>query len=168
MLRRMLALDRQGLLVPGSRAAYATGLLALWVPPRTKAAIGRIEDLSSPEVRVVAVAKPELAPYGQASIDALQHAGVWDTVKPKIVYAENINMAKQYGTSGNADAVFTAYSLVLRESGKVIQVDERLYQPIVQKLGIIARSHHQEAARKFIEFLLSGEGKEVLREYGYR
>jgi molybdate transport system substrate-binding protein len=162
------ALDRQGLLVPGSRAVYATGLLALWIPPRTNAAIGRIEVLASPEVRVIAVAKPELAPYGQASIDALKHAGIWDKVQPKIVYAENISMAKQYGMSGNADAVFTAYSLVLHESGKVIQVDERLYQPIVQKLGIIARSHHQEAARKFVEFLLGAAGREVLRDYGYR
>src|ERR1039457_7184891 len=140
----------------------------LWIPPRTNAVVGRIEDLASSEVRVIAVAKPELAPYGQAAIDALKHAGIWDKVQPKIVYAENIGMAKQYGMSGNADAVFTSYSLVLREGGKVIQVDQRLYQPLIQEIGIIARSHHREAARKFVEFLLSGEGREVLREYGYR
>jgi molybdate transport system substrate-binding protein len=125
------ALLRLGLLVPGSRAAYATGLLALWIPTRTNAVVGRIEDLASSEVRVIAVAKPELAPYGQAAIDALKHAGIWDKVQPKIVYAENIGMAKQYGMSGNADAVFTSYSLVLREGGKVIQVDQRLYQPLI-------------------------------------
>ncbi len=70
----------------------------------------------------------------------MQHAGIWDQVKDKIVYAENINMAKQYGTSKNADAVFTAYSLVLKEAGQVIQVDEALHTPIVQKLGVLAHS----------------------------
>jgi molybdate transport system substrate-binding protein len=158
-------LERKGLLVPGSRATYATGVLALWIP---KGAVNRLEDLASAEVRVIAVAKPNLAPYGEASVDALKSAGIWAKVQPKIVYAENINMAKQYGTSGNADAVFTAYSLVLREGGKVIQVDAKLHQQLVQTLGIIARSPRQEEARKFVDFLLGAGGQEILQAYGYR
>jgi molybdate transport system substrate-binding protein len=69
-------------------------------------------------VKVIAMAKPELAPYGQAALETLQKLGIWGRVQPKVVYADNISMAKQYGTSGNADAVFTAYSLVLKGSGK--------------------------------------------------
>src|SRR5438105_3187763 len=135
-------LDRKGLLVPGTRAVYATGILALWIPPHTTAAVTRIEELTSPDVRVIAVANPELAPYGQAAIETLQRLGILTRVRAKIVYAENINMAKQYGMSNNADAVFTAYSLVLKEGGRVIQVDEKLHQPIVQELGIVAKSRH--------------------------
>ena len=71
----------------------------------------------------MAIAKPELAPNGTAAVESLHAAGLWDRVQPKIVYADNINMAKQYGASGNADAVLTAYSLVLKDGGKVIQVD---------------------------------------------
>src|ERR1035441_3357925 len=54
-------LDRKGLLSPGSRAAYAEGVLALWAPSAA-VAVNRIEDLTLPQVRVIAVAKPELAP----------------------------------------------------------------------------------------------------------
>jgi molybdate transport system substrate-binding protein len=161
------ALDRKGLLLPGSRAPFATGVLALWVPPHSKAAVGGLADLASSEVRVVAIAKPALAPYGQASIDALTYSGIWEKVRPKVVYAENINMAKQYGMSGNADAVFTAYSLVLHEGGKIVQVDDRLHQPLVQELAIIAASPHQDAARKFADFLLGDSGREILRSFGY-
>jgi molybdate transport system substrate-binding protein len=161
-------LDRKGLLVPGSRAVYATGILALWIPPQSTAAVTRIEELASPDVRVIAVANPELAPYGQAAIETLQHLGILARVKAKIVYAENINMAKQYGMSNNADAVFIAYSLVLHEGGRVIQVDEKLHQPIVQELGIVAKSRHRDAAQKFAQFLLTGAGRSVLLSSGYR
>jgi molybdate transport system substrate-binding protein len=160
-------LDREHLLLPGSRAVYATGILALWIPPG-KAGIKRVEDLASPDVHVIAAAKPELAPYGLATVETLKSLGLWDRLQPKIVYAENINMAKEYGTSKNADAVFTAYSLVLNEPGRVIQVDEKLHPPIVQELGIAAATRHPEGARAFVQFLLKGEGRDLLRKSGYR
>jgi molybdate transport system substrate-binding protein len=161
-------LDRKGLLVSGSRAVYAIGILALWIPPQSKATVSRVEDLNSPAVRVIGAAKPELAPYGQATVETLQRLGIWEQVKSKIVYASNISMAKQFGTSGNADAVFTAYSLVLNESGKVIQVNENLHRPITQALGILSSSKNQKAARLFVDFLLTGKGRDVLARSGYR
>jgi molybdate transport system substrate-binding protein len=161
-------LEQKGLLTAGSRAIYARGVLALWIPASSKAAVERVQDLTLPGVHVIAVAKPELAPYGQASVDTLQKLGIWEQVKPKVVYAENISMAKQYGQSKNADAVFTAYSLVLHEAGKVIQVDETLHKPIDQELGIVAKSNRQDAAKKFVAFLLTGAGKTILAGYGYQ
>jgi molybdate transport system substrate-binding protein len=161
-------LDHEALLVPGSNAAYAIGVLAMWIPPSGKAHISKIDDLKAKDVSVIALANPKLAPYGAAAVETLQHAGIWDQVKDKIVYAENINMAKQYGTSKNADAVFTAYSLVLKEAGQVIQVDESLHTPIVQKLGLIARSQHRDWAQSFTTFLLTGGGRAILTRYGYK
>jgi molybdate transport system substrate-binding protein len=161
-------LDREGLLAPGSRMAYATGVLAMWVPPGGHAAIERLEDLARPDVKVIAVARPELAPYGQATVETLTKLGLWDRVKPKVVYSDNIGMAKQYGTSGNADAVFTAWSLVLSEKGKVVQVDAGLHKPITQEMGMLAHSKDQEAARSFAGFLVSGKGREILAGHGYR
>ena len=160
-------LDRKGYLAPESRAVYARGVLALWVPVASKAKIQRVEDLTRPEVQVIAIAKPDLAPYGQASVDALQKLGIWERVQSKVVYAENINMARQYGQSHNADAVFTAYSLVLHEAGQIIKVHASLHKPIDQELGIVAKSKQQDAAKKFIDFLLNGEGKSMLASYGY-
>jgi molybdate transport system substrate-binding protein len=161
-------LDHEGLLAKDSNAVYAVGVLALWIPPSSKAHVDKLQDLKAQDVQVIAVANPKLAPYGAAAVETLQHAGIWDAVKGKIVYAEDISMAKQYGTSKNADAVFTAYSLVLKESGKAIQVDEALHQPLVQKMGIVARSQHMNDARKFTRFVLNGGGRDVLARYGYK
>ncbi len=161
-------LEHENLLAPGSNAVYTVGVLALWIPASSGAHVSKLEDLKGSDVRVIAVANPKLAPYGAATVEALQHSGIWDAVQSKIVYAENMNGAKQYGTSKNADAVFTAYSLVLKEAGKVIQVDDALYQPIVQKLGIVARSPHIGDAQAFTRFVLGTSGQAILARYGYK
>jgi molybdate transport system substrate-binding protein len=159
------ALVKKGVLVQGSKAVYATGILALWFPG---ARAGSLEDLVQPSIKVIALAKPELAPYGLAARDTLQKLGIWSEVEAKVVYADNISMAKQYGASGNADAVFTAYSLVLKDGGRVIQVDDKLHAPIDQAMGIVAASKNQAAGRSFMEFLLRGKGREILGGSGYR
>lgn len=161
-------LEHEHFLTPGSEAIYATGVLALWVPPGSQAPIMKLADLTNPDVRIIALANPKLAPYGEAAVETLRHAGLWDRVQSKIVYADNISMARQFGTSKNADAVFTAYSLVLKEAGKVIPVDQTMHAPIVQKLGIIAGSHHQKEAQEFAQFVLGPDGRAILSRYGYR
>lgn len=161
-------LEKKGLLAPGTRAIYATGILALWIPPTSAARIDRAEDLTGATVKVIALAKPELAPYGLAARETLRKLGIWNQVEPKVVYADNISMAKQYGTSGNADAVFTAYSLVLKEGGKVIQIADQMHAPIDQALGVMAGSKHPDTARIFVDFLLNGKGRDILRSSGYR
>src|SRR5271155_2591394 len=82
-------LEHENLLAPGSNAVYAVGVLAMWIPPGSKAPINKLEDLKLSDVKAIAVANPKLAPYGAATVEALQHAGIWDAVKDKIVYAEN-------------------------------------------------------------------------------
>jgi molybdate transport system substrate-binding protein len=162
------ALGQKGLLVPGSRAIYVQGVLALWIPATGPQQVHTLQDLTSDQVKIIALAKPELAPYGAAAVAALKKAGIWERVQSKVVYAENINMARQYGASGNADAVLTAYALVLKEKGTVVQVDRQLYPPIDQALGVLSSSRKRAEARRFVEFILRGNGKTVLGEFGYR
>ena len=150
-----------------SRAVYARGQLALWVPD-TNLSVNRLEDLLRPEVRIIAVAQPRLAPYGQAALEALKRSQVWDRVQPKIVYANNISVARQYAASGNANAAFTALSLIRRAAGTVIKVDPSLYRPIDQALGIASDTAHHEAAQRFRTFLLGPEGRRVLKNNGYQ
>src|SRR5580658_4397174 len=71
-------------------------------------------------------------------VETLKTTGLRTRVQPKIVYAENINMAGQYGTAGNAGAVFTAYSPVRQDRAKVIPVPEKTRQPVSRARAIIA------------------------------
>lgn len=157
----------KNLIDPASRAVFARGVVALWIPPSGKSGLTRMEDLTSRDIKVIAMAKPELAPYGAAAVAALKNAGVWSRVQSKVVYAENINMARQYGVLGNADAVLTAYALVMNSGGTVTRVDPGLHPSIDQALGVLSLAEHPAAARKFAEYLLRGKGREALARGGY-
>jgi molybdate transport system substrate-binding protein len=153
-----------GKLLADSRAIYARGQLALWVP---KGELSSLDDLTRPEIRMIAIAQPELAPYGQAAVEAMRTAGLWDRLQPKLVFANNIGMARQFAATGNAEAAFTAYSLVMQEPGTILKVDPKLHAPLDQALGILTASTQQEPARAFAAFLASKEGKTILRNSGY-
>jgi molybdate transport system substrate-binding protein len=154
-------------LVSESRAIYAKGELALWIPTGESSGIQELKDLTSPKIRFVAVAQPKLAPYGQAAVEALKNAHLWEALRSKIVYANSISMAKQQAATGNADAAFTAYSLVLHERGTVLKVDPALYHPIEQALGIVASTSRMKEAQQFRSFLLGPDGRAILAKSGY-
>ena len=160
-------LERKGFIVPASQAVYARGRLVLWTRPGTPVKINSLNELAEPRVRFIALAQPDSAPYGAAAVETLRKLGLWEKVRPKLVYAENIGMAKQYAASGNTEAAFTAYSLVIKDGGKALLVDEKMHRPIEQALGIVKRSKNPDAGRRYTQFLLSPAGVAILEAYGY-
>lgn len=150
-----------------TRAVYALGQLALWIPGSEQNSIRELKDLAKPQVRFIAVAQPQLAPYGQATIEALKNAALWEATQSKIVYANSISMAKQMAGTGNAEVAFTAYSLVLHDKGTVLKIDPRIYNPIKQALAIVASSKRSGEAKQFRSFLLGEEGRSILTKNGY-
>jgi molybdate transport system substrate-binding protein len=160
-------LIQSGKLLGDTRAVYARGRVALWVPQKAGVDVKTIDDLAKASVRFVAIANPQTAPYGAAAVEALKRKGLWERVQGKIVYAENVNAAKQLAATGNAEAAFTAYSLLLSEKGQVITVDESLYTPIDQALGVLASSQHRDAAQRFESFIVRGGGRAILNRFGY-
>ena len=139
----------------------------MWIPEGGPAGVHELKDLAGPQIRFVAIAQPELAPYGQATVEVLKGSDLWDAVQPKLVYGTSISMAKQFASSGSANAAFTAYSLVLHEKGTVLKIDSRLHKPLEQAMGIVAASGRVEEAKKFRSFLLGSEGRTILSNNGY-
>ena len=161
-------LDSKGLIIEGTRKLYARGRLVLWTPPGARFTITRIEDLNRSEVERVGIAKPDVAPYGRATIETLRSLNLWPQLEPKIIYGQNVSQIKQYVATGNVDAGFIPMALAHDGSGHVIEIDDRLHQPINQAIAIVKTSQKQQAARDFIEFLMSQEGQALLERYGYR
>ena len=118
-------------------------------------------------MRFIAIANPDIAPYGAAAVEVLEKQNLWHQLQPKIVRAENVNAAKQLAATGNAEAAFTAYSLVLKERGQTILIEESLHSPIDQELGIVASSQQPERARRFANFVLGEQGRTILTRFGY-
>jgi len=139
----------------------------LWIPDGEKSGVHELKDLAGPQIRFIAIAQPDLAPYGAATVEVLKGAGLWDRVQPKLVYGTSISMAKQFAASGSVNAAFTAYSLVLHEKGTVLKLDPNFYKRIEQAMGIVAASAHLEEAKQFRSFLLGAEGRTILGNNGY-
>jgi molybdate transport system substrate-binding protein len=155
-------LAKQGKLLPESVSAYAEGRLGvLWRDGKPH----DIKELHENWIRFVALANPKLAPYGLAAQQALEHAGVWQLVRHKVVFGENVRQALQLFQSGNADTVITANSLLKGKRAQLIPED--WHQPIVQKAGIVAGTKNREAAATFLKFLTGPAGQAVLRSFGF-
>jgi len=123
------------------------------------------KDLAANWVRIVALPNPKLAPYGVAAQEALEHAGIWTTVQPKIVYGENVRQTLQLFESGNADAVLTSDSLL--QGKPVTIVPNSWHSPILQKVGIISSSVQPQAAKGFTDFLLSPAAQSIFKQFGF-
>jgi molybdate transport system substrate-binding protein len=159
-------LEANGLLTPGTRALYARGRLVMWLPPSGLKA-QRIEDVTRDAFERVAIAKPDIAPYGRATVESLRKLGIWQQIEGKVVYGQSVSQTKQFAATGNAEVAFIPLALVKPGEGTFLHVDESLHQPIDQALGIVKASANQIEARKFVEFLLSPEGQTILSNKGY-
>lgn len=161
------SLERQGIILPGTKALYARGRITIWTRADSPLKIERLEDLANPEVKHVAIANPEHAPYGAAAREALQSAGVWSKVEPKLVLGENVRQALQYAETGNAEATITALSLSVQSNGRWIAVPEQLHKPLDQALAVIKETHAENEARQFASFVNGAKGRPVMRKYGF-
>jgi molybdate transport system substrate-binding protein len=160
-------LEQQGLIVPGTKAIYARGRITLWTTTDNPLRVESISDLTRPEIKRIAIANPDHAPYGLAAKQALESAGVWDAVKPKLVYGDNIRQTLQYAETGNVDVSIVALSLSQQSSGRWTLVPEQLHQPIDQGLAVIKSTHNEQAARAFAAFVTGPRGREILGKYGF-
>jgi molybdate transport system substrate-binding protein len=157
----------KGLITPGSRAIYARGRLVMWLPPGSNLKASQIGDITAKEFERVAIAKPDVAPYGEAAVESLRALGIWSQIEPKVIYGQNVSQTKQYAATGNAEVAFIPLALVKPGEGFYIEVKEESHKPINQALGIVQDSPKQAAARQFVDFLMSSEGQELLSKNGY-
>lgn len=160
-------LQSKGAVISGTRQLYAQGRIVLAVPRDSKLPIDRLEDLLRPEVKRIAIANPEHAPYGRAAQQALQTAGVWDALKPRLVYGENIRHALQFVETGAVDAAIVALSVADTPTVRYVVIDAALHAPLNQIAAVVKRSGRPELALAFLQFVIGPEGRPIMKRYGF-
>jgi len=160
-------LARGGQVREDTRAVYALGRLALWARADAPFPLRGLQDLLDPRVRRVALPNPRLAPYGRAGQEALQRAGLWSALQPKLVLGGDARLTFQYAVTGNADVALVPLSLALSEPGKWAPVPEDLHAPIVHEMAVVAGTPREAQARAFVRFVLGPVGREVLARHGF-
>jgi molybdate transport system substrate-binding protein len=165
-------LEQAGLAEPGTVRPYARGRLVLWTAKTSGLDVSRgMEVLLDPQVRRIAIANPEHAPYGRAAVAAMRAAGIYDRVFSKLVLGENISQAGQFAQSGNAQVGVIAMSIArtpaLTAAGAFADVPASLYPPIEQAAVIVRASGHKAAAREFLAYFDRPEVAALMAEYGF-
>jgi molybdate transport system substrate-binding protein len=165
-------LEAAGLAEPGTLCEYAIGRIVIWTSADSTADIQREKwsALLKPEVRKIAIANPDHAPYGQAAVAALKNARIYERVKSKLVYGENISQAAQFVQSGNAQAGIIALSLAISprmKDGKRWEIPRDSYSPIEQGTVLLANGKNKQQAREFLDLVESQTGRATLEKWGF-
>jgi len=160
-------LNERGLIAPGTTRLYAIGRIVLATPAGLPK-LERLDQLEGEEIRRIALANPDHAPYGLAAKEALRATGVWEQVESKIVLGENASQATTFVQSGNAEAGIIPLSLAMQNSDDITFtiIDDRLHGPLRQSVAVLKDTAEAERAGMFVDFVL-GPGAETMRAYGF-
>jgi molybdate transport system substrate-binding protein len=143
---------------------YAIGKLVLWRPDADSSQQLR-EQLNSGDLNKLAIANPKTAPYGKASIEALKSMEIYESVKHKLVYGENIAQTMQFVQSGAADLGLVAMAYAKHDIHW--EIDQYLHHPIKQKAIILKQTKQLQTAKEFLQFMQSGAIKKIIKADGY-
>jgi molybdate transport system substrate-binding protein len=153
---------------------YAVGRIGLLVPKGSPLkADGELRDLAlalkDGRLQKLAIANPEHAPYGTRAMEALQHAGLWPQIQPRLVLGENISQATQFATSGSTQGGIVAYSLALSPAvaaqGSFALIPESWHQPLRQRMVLVRGA--SAATRAFYNHLQTPAAQTVMSRYGF-
>lgn len=160
-----------GQALPESEFTYALGALVLWSKDDTTIEDGP-KTLKAANFRHLAVANPNLAPYGRAAEETLKKLSLDKKLRKQRVEGENISQTYQFVASGTAKLGFVALSQVITngqlESGSAWHVPAELHQPIRQNAVLLKKAKSKAAAHEFLEFLKSKTALDLIEQTGYR
>ncbi|KKB36894.1 molybdate ABC transporter substrate-binding protein [Bacillus thermotolerans] len=159
-------LEQKGKLVPDTQVMYSEGELSVVSSKGSSVSLTSIEDLANSEVKKIAIANPEHAPYGMAAKQALERAGLWEKVKDKLIYGKSVADTLALVATGNAEAGIVSRSIVTEEV-QGVPVDPQLHEPIRQAMAIVEGTKQEELARSFVEYVTGEEGQRLLQSYGF-
>ena len=160
-------LKSKGKVIADTQKLYARGRIGLTTLASSPLAVKELADLTKPEIKKIAIANPEHAPYGLAAKQALEKAGVWDKIQDKLVYGKNIQDTLTLIQTGNAEAGIIALSLVKQGEVNFSLIDGELHKPLDQAMAVISGTKHEALARKFVDYVNNSEGRAIMKKYGF-
>ncbi|MGQ0564123.1 MAG: molybdate ABC transporter substrate-binding protein [Gemmobacter sp.] len=164
-------IEDEGLGVPGSRFTYAIGRLSLYSADPDLIGTDPRAALEDPRTLFIAIANPDLAPYGLAAEQAMQAMGVWDNLQPKVVMGQNIGQTFALVDTGAAQVGFVATSALqgpgVEPKGSRHDIPQAMYAPIEQDAVLLIPGRDNPAARAFLDYLQGDRAKAIATGFGY-
>jgi molybdate transport system substrate-binding protein len=168
--RQMDELEAKGLVVATSRRAFARNTLVAVAPADSALDLSRPAALAEPRVTRIAIGNPRTVPVGQYAEESLRALGLWDRVRAKLVFAENVRQVLDYVNRGEVDAGLVYATDAATRAGRVKEVfrpAEDTYRPVIYPVAIVTASRRAGLGGAFIALLVGPEGQAVLRRHGF-
>jgi len=158
----------QKLVDADTRRDFAANTLVLVVPAQEAPPVSKLADLGQPAVKRIAVGKHASVPVGRYTKQALESAGMWATLEPKLVYADSVRQVLDYVARGEAEAgfVYRTDAAVMADKVKVVQAVEG-HAPVRYPVAVVSESRQKALARDFVAFLSGTEGQAILARFGF-
>lgn len=165
-VERPRRLEAEGRAVAGTRFAYALGRLVLWSPDAAR--VLGADALAGDDFRYLAIANPDLAPYGAAARELLEQLGLWERLQRRLVRGEDVGQTFQFVATGNAELGLVALSQVSGRGGSQWIVPSDRYAPIEQQAVLLEPGRSEPAAHAFLDFLRGESARAQIERAGYR
>jgi molybdate transport system substrate-binding protein len=169
--RQMDDLEKQNLIVPAGRRAFARNALVVIKPADSRIDITKPGDLLEARVGRIVIGNPKTVPAGQYAEESLRALGLWDRLRPKLIFSENVRQALDYVARGEVDAGFVySTDAASRAQGvkEAFRPPDDSYRPVIYPGAVVAASKQAALARAFLDLLGGAEGRAVLSRFGFQ
>lgn len=156
-------LEQEALIIEKSRKTYAYGQIALWSATQKLTSLDVLNDYTGN----LAMANPDIAPYGKAAKQALEYLSLWSQAKFQLITGININQTFQQVRSQAVPLGIVAYSQLKMNQYQGLLIPAAYYQGISQQAVIIKSSQQVELAQQITDFILQASSQDKLQELGY-
>ncbi len=169
--REMDALEGKKLLLPGTRYDFAGNSVVLVRPASGKVGLKSFADLKGKDIKKIAIGNPATVPAGMYAEQALKYFKVWDDIRNKLIFGENVRQVLDYVARGEVDAgiVFSTDAGVRANEVAVAALSpEESHGKVVYPIAVIKKTKNENLARAFVHFVRSPEGRKILEKYGFK
>jgi len=163
-------IGKKDLIAANSRKDFAKNGVVLVKPANSTIPLQTLTDLQRKEVGKITIGNPQTVPAGRYAEEALRHFNLWDAVKAKLIFAENVRQVLDYVARGEVDAglVYSTDAMVrIREVEIVVKLPEGSHQPVVYPIGVIKETKEESLSRALVDFVISAEAQRILSQYGF-
>lgn len=157
-----------GAIEPATRVNFVRNEVVLVVPAGNPLRIRSLKDLEKSGATRIALGNPDSVPVGRYTRAALEKAGAWRTIQPRVILGQNVRQVLSYVERGEVDAgfVFATDAAIMKDKVKVVQAVDTP-EPVVYPIALVRRSGRAPEAADFLKYVVSPEGQAILARYGF-
>jgi molybdate transport system substrate-binding protein len=163
-------LDQKDMIIKGTRKDFAGNRVILVIPIKSTIPLTSFNDLRRGEFQKIAIGNPKTVPAGRYAEEALRHFNLWESLKEKLIFAENVRQVLDYVARNEVDAglVYSTDALARsREVKVVMRLPEGSHRPVVYPIGVIKGTKEESLSKTFVDLVLSQDGQKILNKYGF-